>query len=154
MQPCHQAVWSLTEQNGQLDVDFFAFNLPVCDEIVDVLRRFVGNTVGLANSTHRRFKRRENYNAMYLSYSPIIISTVRVNGLKNRICHALCHEGFIAVVSAEEVEHLIRGLNKAVPVERFISALQAAGVEYIRLQQFGMKQEINGFPVISDEILE
>lgn len=101
-------------------------------------------------SMHRRLKHEEEFDAVVLAYNPIIISTLKI-----RIYRALSEQGYVSVArAAEPVEHLTRGLNKSVPAECILTSLRAAGVGFIRVMQFGMKQKMEEFPAVIPYILQ
>jgi hypothetical protein len=56
--------------------------------------------------------------------------------------------------SGEAATHLICGSNKPDPTTTFLLGLLDAGVEYLRLVNFGMKMKLNTFPDLPRDLLD
>lgn len=60
----------------------------------------------------RRYHHEPNYDAVVLSYSPVIVSTLRIEDPKVTLCDAIMQQGHIVLPDVEDVEHLSRGLEQ------------------------------------------
>ena len=90
---------------------------------------------------------------MILVWNPFIILTILSNVVKENMCRYYSDNGHVVLPSGEEAKHLIKGNPKPVPVPTFLADLVHAGVEYIRLINFGMKQRIEDLPPFPPELL-
>ena len=131
-----------------------AFNVPVDNEqTLGVLQSFVGSSLQL--STHNgRLWRHEDWRYIVLTWNPIITLVSFSNQTKQQLCQYFSANGHIVLPSGDAATHLIRGSNKPVPTTTFLLALLDAGVEFIRLVNFGMKMKLNTFPDLPRDLLD
>jgi hypothetical protein len=76
------------------------------------------------------------------------------NKLKQGLCNYFSENGHTVLPSGEEAKHLICGANKPVPTMVLIAALINAGVDFVRMISFGMKQKLDTFPPIPRDLLD
>jgi hypothetical protein len=56
------------------------------------------------------------------------------------------NNGHVVLPSGEDSQHLIQGNPKPIPIKTFLAGLLHAEVDYVRLINFGMKQQIEDLP--------
>ena len=89
---------------------------------------------------------------LVLSWNPNITLVAFSNDTKRRLCDYYSVNGHIVLPSGEGANHLVRGSNKPFPTTTFLLGLLDAGVEYLRLVNFGMKMNLNTFPDLPREL--
>ena len=95
---------------------------------------------------------REAWNFLIICWNSVIILTMFSNPLKRRLCNYFCENGHTVIPSGEEAKHLVCGSNKPIPTLVLIARLINAGVDFIRMISFGMKQK-HDTPAIPRDLL-
>lgn len=89
---------------------------------------------------------------MVLSWNPCIL-TLLYNIVRQQICRYFSNHGHVVLPAADDAIHMITGHPKPIPTPTFIAALREAGVHYIRIINFGMKQPLNVLPPLPRDLL-
>ncbi|CAB4003151.1 Hypothetical predicted protein [Paramuricea clavata] len=138
----------------EVDVDHMPFNIPVDhEETLAVLQSFVGSSL-LLSTNKGRFWRHEDWRYVVLTWHPIITLIPFSVQTKVQLCQYFSANRHIVLTSGDEATHLIRGSNKPVPATTFLLALIDAGVQFVRLVNFGMKMKLNTFPDLPRDLLD
>lgn len=107
----------------------------------------------IANFSGSKFDREPAYNCIYISYTPLIMSTLARAGLKETICNSMtlcCYP----VNPSVDGKYLMHGIGMSISTEMLMHSLVHANFTFIRIVAFGLKQKIVLFPHIDPGILE
>ncbi|CAB4007593.1 Hypothetical predicted protein [Paramuricea clavata] len=140
-------------EEEDVDIDHLAINLPVDDERTEeVLKSFIGNAVNLGTRKGQTWHR-ETWNFLILAWNPCIILTMLCNVVRRQLCDYFSHHGHVVLPAGDDASHIIIGHTKPIPTPTFIAGLRHAGVGFIRIINFGMKQPLNQLPPLPRDLL-
>lgn len=91
---------------------------------------------------------------MILSWNPCIILTILCNLVRQHVCRYFSNHGHVVIAAPDDATHLITGHTKPIPTLTFIASLCDAGVHFIRVINFGMKEPIDILPLLPQDLLQ
>jgi hypothetical protein len=127
-----------------IDTDHFAINLPVGDDRTEEVLKS-GSWLGTPSAyqqTRAVHGTTESWHFMVLSWNPCIILTILCNQVCQHLFRYFSNHGHV-LPAPDDTTHLITGHTKPVPTATLISALCDAGVHFICVINFRMKQAID-----------
>ena len=140
-----------------LDIDHIGINLTVSYDNFAVFNQLIGNTVQLSTWKTRHYRRNfypPQFQLIVFAYYQCIIETEKRPNIKQEICDNLSILRHQCIPAPEDMEYLLKGHGFGVPTMTFMEALRLTNVRYIRLVNYGMKQNVITFPDISTALAD